>query len=201
MSKTISAWAVSVIVLSTVPALCGCGRPAPQEVRQQAPQETSLGPLDTSRINGIFSKDGRHFAYVNLRGNGQVVVVDGQRGPEYDGISMRTPVFSPDGKRVAYEARKGAKWLLVVDGQPDPEYDGIFSIFRGTPVFSPDGQRVAYAAIKGVKCLVVVDGEPGPEYDDISAPSVSWSWRASPARNTTTYAIPSSAPIASVWRT
>ena len=98
-----------------------------------------------------------------------MVVVDGQLGPEYDGVG--SPVFSADGKRVAYVVQKGAKRLAVVDGQPGPEYDDIkVSLFpvEWSPIFSADGKRVAYAAKKGAKWLVVIDGQPGPEYDDIS---------------------------------
>jgi hypothetical protein len=90
-----------------------------------------------------------------------LVVVDGRRGPEYDGTLERTPIFSADGNRVAYGAKKGNKWLVVVDGQPGPEYDGILV---GTPIFSANGKRVAYAAKTGGKWVVVVDGKAGPEY-------------------------------------
>jgi roadblock/LC7 domain-containing protein len=115
----------------------------------------------------VFSPDGKCVVYVAMKGDKQLVVVDGQPGPEYDGI--RNLVFSPDGKTVAYAAVKGDKWFVVVDGQPGPEYDQddvwVAQTVTVPIVFSPDGKRVAYAARKGGMGFVVVDGQPGPEYD------------------------------------
>ena len=70
------------------------------------------------------------------------MVVDGQAGPKYDGISR--PIFSPDGKRVGYGAQKGAKWLVVVDGQAGPEYEWIA---KGGPTFHADG-TLEFLAVK-----------------------------------------------------
>lgn len=70
------------------------------------------------------------------------MVIDGQAGPEYDGIG--TPVFSPDSKRVAYLAVKDKKCLVVIDGQAGPEYG---MIVKGGPTFQADG-TLEYLAIK-----------------------------------------------------
>ena len=126
--------------------------------------EVKLGPLPATMLAIVRSPDNRHIAIVAQKDNKTLVVVDGQAGPEYDGILEGNPIFSPDGKRVAYAARKGKKWSVVVDGQAGPQYDGFG---KGALIFSPDGKRVAYVAKKGDKWFVVVDGQSGPEYDGI----------------------------------
>jgi Tol biopolymer transport system component len=109
----------------------------------------------------VFSPDGKRVACAAQKGRKQLVVVDGQPGPEYDDVAR--PVFSPDGKRLAYAARDGKKNLVIVDGQSGPSYNRIDSL-----VFSPDGKRLAYVAQNAnKKWLGVVDGQPGLEYDDI----------------------------------
>ena len=74
-----------------------------------------------------------------------MVVVDGQAGAEYDGISSL--IFSADGKRVAYAAQKGAK---VVGGGGRPGGPrSTTGIGKGTLIFSADGKRVGDTAQKG----------------------------------------------------
>ena len=123
-------------------------------------QFTPLGPWPSRILDNAISNDGHHLALATRQGSKVAVIVDGQPGPEYDGIAKGTPVFSADGRRVAYGAQKGQKQFMVVDGQPGPEYDAIGN---GSLVFSADGRRVAYAAKKGQNWLVGVDGQPGPE--------------------------------------
>jgi roadblock/LC7 domain-containing protein len=109
----------------------------------------------------VFSTDGKHVAYAAQRGDKWLVVVDGQAGLEFEGISL--PVFSPDGKRVAYTAKRGEKWLVVVDGEAGPEFDVVSKL-----VFSPDGKRVAYGARSSHKQFMVVDGQ-AMEFDGVFA--------------------------------
>ncbi|HOR68771.1 MAG TPA: hypothetical protein PKX48_13715, partial [Planctomycetota bacterium] len=109
------------------------------------------------------SPDEKRLLYVAWKGPKEVLVVDGNPGPECDGILQEPLVFSPDGKRLAYGAWKGSKRVVVVDGKLGPEYDDIG---KESLVFSPDGKRLAYSAKKGSKWVVVVDGESGPEYDE-----------------------------------
>jgi Tol biopolymer transport system component len=116
-----------------------------------------------------FSADGKRLAYTAWKGGEKCfVVIDGQAGPEYDGIGIVWDelVFSPDSKRLAYGAKKGEKWVVVIDGQESPVYDNIDTDW-GMPLFSPDSKRVGYVAKKSRKQFVVIDGQAGPEYDEI----------------------------------
>jgi hypothetical protein len=106
--------------------------------------EELLGSVPAGIMATVTSKDGLHVAYVVQKGDKQLVVVDGQPGPEYDRISEGSPVFSRDGKRAAYVAQKGDKQLVVVDGQPGPEYDGIV---KGGPTFRPNAS-LEYLAMR-----------------------------------------------------
>ncbi len=108
---------------------------------RDAPVEEQLGSIPWPWQDARFSKDGCHVAIATKRGDKQIVVVDGQEGPEYDMIFQVGPIFSPDGKRLAYAAKKGQKWLVVMDGHEGPEYDGIDRLD-----FSPNGKRLIYGA-------------------------------------------------------
>lgn len=121
-----------------------------------------VGPAYPEIWGLTLSPDGRRVAYACKSGKKWRVVVDGEPGPEYDGIPYYRLIFSPDSQRVAYACQTGKKWRVVVDGEPGPEYDYVHSL-----TFSPDSRRVAYVAHRGKKRLVVVDGEPGPQYDSI----------------------------------
>jgi len=101
-----------------------------------------MKPLD---IVASATPHGCHIAFAALKGDKQLVVVDGEPGPEFDGIGKDHPVFSPAGKRVAYAAQKGGKWRVVVDGKAGPEMDAI----AAGPVFLRDG-RLEYIARKDV---------------------------------------------------
>ncbi len=121
-----------------------------------------LGPVLRPLCKPVVSKQDEHFAVIAEKGDGMCVVLDGQAGPEFDGIGAGSLVFSPDGRRFAYGAKQGNTWFVVLDGQVGPEFDGV-----GEIVFSPDGRRFAYGARKGKKWFVVLDGQAGPEFDGI----------------------------------
>jgi len=110
----------------------------------------------------IFSPDGKRVAYVAIKGQKQMVVVDSQEGTEYDGI-LGAIAFSPNGQRVAFSAMRGKKKLVVVDGRESPpEYD---EIGEGSLVFSPDGKRIAYTAARGNKWSVLLNNQESGAYD------------------------------------
>ena len=78
-----------------------------QSAQQRAPGVMGfrLGPVLIALGPSVSNTRGGHFAYPALGSSGKVVVVlDGQEGPEFDGILKGTPVFSPDGRRFAYGA-------------------------------------------------------------------------------------------------
>lgn len=145
-----------------IPAVCPVALAGTQEAYKV--EETRLASLDANGLSPVFSRDGRHLAYVIPRGQKWSVVVDGQIGAEYDGIGRGSLLFSPDGTRVAYRAKKGKKWVVVVDGQAGAEYDDIAA---GSLTFSPDGKHLAYVAFQGDGLLAVVDGQAGVEYEGI----------------------------------
>ena len=125
--------------------------------------ETSIGNAEILAIPSSLkiSPDGKHMAFIAVRGDNWLLVTDGVLGKEYEGIGESSLVFSPEGNRIAYAAMKDNNWLLVVDGAEGAANDGLRDV-----VFSPDGRRVAYAANRGNNWSVVVDGVEGKKYDD-----------------------------------
>lgn len=112
------------------------------------------------------SPDGKHYGYAVEDFNKHYVVLDGQKGKEYAGVTG--PVYSPDSKRVGYLAAANGKVFSVVDGREGKAYDD-----RGRPVFSPDGKSATYWAEDGGKQFVVVGGKPEKAYDEVGSPFYS----------------------------
>lgn len=111
-----------------------------------------------------FSADSAHLAYAAMEGAKQFRVVDGKRGPGFDGVGIDF-VFSADGKRTAYAGRNGQDWFLVVDGKVEAKIEGVAD---GTLIFSPDGKRLACAVAKPDRsAYILVDGKAGPVHDSI----------------------------------
>ncbi|MCE5215983.1 hypothetical protein LLH03_03025 [bacterium] len=111
----------------------------------------------------MFSRDGKHVAWVARPGGDQaLVVVDGKEGPVFPAVGV--PVLSDDGSRVAYPAHaKDGKCHVVVDGKVGPGYDDIEEI-----VFGPDGKRVGYVAMdEDARLCAVIDGVAGPWFDQL----------------------------------
>ena len=135
-----------------------------------------------------FSADSKHMAYAAMEGAKQFRVVDGKRGPGFDGIGIDF-VFSADGKRTAYAGQNGQDWFLVVDGKAEAKIEGVVD---GTLTFSPDGKRLACAVAKPDRsAYILADGKAGPVHDSIggSAPSA-------PAPNqASTYAVGSKTSV------
>ena len=131
-------------------------------------REDKLGSIANMVENSlVISPDGARVACVIKNGEKQVVVIDGNAGKEYDGITA--VCFSPDSQHVAFTAKSGGKFLAVDDGQEGKEYDEI-----GTMAFSPNGRRFAYAAMRERQWVVVVDGaETAPCPLTMSSPTFS----------------------------
>jgi WD40 repeat protein len=81
----------------------------------------------------VFSDDSKRLAYGGRRGNKFFLVVDGEKGVDYDALGYFG--FSPDGKHIAYAARKGDKFVIAVDHQERGEYGAV----PAGPVFRSDG--------------------------------------------------------------
>ena len=151
---------------------------------QPGPQFHSIGERVFGRtlheeceyaVGPVFSSDGRHLAYGATKDLKALVVLDGQPGPEYDGIWDIE--FSPDGKRLAYRARTDDKWRVIVNGQPGPEHDWKLNPYaKDSLFFSPDSCRLAYTVMTRAGESVMVDAQPGPEFNLI----VNWTLVFSP---------------------
>ena len=114
------------------------------------------------------SPDGSRVVYVLRRHGRQLVVVDGEEGPEYETVSPATsadrrgsPFFSADSRHVAYEARRDGKSLVVLDGHEGPAWNAIQGL-----TLSPSG-RVAYAAFLDHHWRVLADTNELPSYGDV----------------------------------
>jgi Tol biopolymer transport system component len=94
----------------------------------------------------VFSRDGKHLAYVNGHyGSGKgVVMVDGR--PQVPGSLFTQPTFSSDGQRFAHAVWVDQKWLLVVDGRSAP-IDGDLYEVPGALAFEADGS-LRYLVVK-----------------------------------------------------
>lgn len=111
-----------------------------------------------------FSPDGRHFAFVGMRGDQYFAVVDQKEHPH---AWMGCAVFSPDGNRVAFaqyheEPGKPALSSVVLNGAPGKAFSGTIEQL----VFSPDGQRLAYRVSEGIMGASYVVEHGGEEFDD-----------------------------------
>ncbi|MEZ5498261.1 MAG: hypothetical protein R3E77_02405 [Steroidobacteraceae bacterium] len=106
-----------------------------------------------SYIGSVLSENGKGFAYSVRSDSGQLVVVNGVAGKEYDAVASLT--LSNDGKRSAYSAQHDGKLVAVVDGKEGPSVEAL-SAFN----FSPQGRHVAYVARIGGAMRMVLDQVP-----------------------------------------
>jgi hypothetical protein len=118
----------------------------------------------------VKDQSGRHTARVVQREDKQVVIRDGQPGPEYDQVSEVT--FSADGESLAYEAKKGKQHLMVLD---DREWPLKAEVVQDSFRVSPDNKRLALVAWHQDKWQVMVDGHPDPPFDFIFIETLKFS--------------------------
>jgi uncharacterized repeat protein (TIGR03803 family) len=123
----------------------------------------------------IFSKDGKHFAYIaGIDGFTPTrVVVDGKEGKAYTLVEELK--ISDDGSRVAYMARRGVRSdsnpVVVDNGTEGSEYGLIQNL-----IVSHDGKRVVYSAAQAntsQQYFLVENGKPGKQYQYIEFVLVS----------------------------
>jgi hypothetical protein len=83
----------------------------------------------------VFSRDGKHVAYMAELDCNRFIVLDGKEGKPYDAIDItdakeaiknrhlrfQSPVFSPDSQRVAFWAKHGNTWRVVINGYEGKE--------------------------------------------------------------------------------
>ncbi len=113
--------------------------------------------------------DRRHEVRV-VEHHGQFVMVDGRRGPTFDGVAVGTLAFSPDGRHLAYAASRAGRWHMVVDGRVGPALDGVAEV-----MYSADGVHLAYAAALDGRWRVIEDGVAGPPFDAVLGESLRFS--------------------------
>lgn len=126
----------------------------------------------------VLSADGKHVAYMALKGKSAWPVVDGQELQECVDCAILLDfhpqflTFSPDGKRLAYKtgngSRKHPSLGYVLDGKSLPENDDVQNL-----EFSPDSAHVAYAAKNGSQWNIFVDGKRDDSYDEVTVPVFS----------------------------
>jgi hypothetical protein len=132
-----------------------------------------LGSDHLAPLPAVFSPDGRRIAYgaedrhavaPGQPTERQWVVVDGEAGPPFRGLSNAPGalLFSSDSRRLAYWARGNDGSHLVVDGVAGPAYKDI-----GQPVFSPDSSRLAYPVVLPGGMAAVIDGQQGQVFEKV----------------------------------
>lgn len=114
-----------------------------------------LGKRTLGMKHGVFSPDSKKFAYVEITGDGQRVVVNNKPFRMTEGVLNVPLVFSPDSTKIAYQAGVDALPGLFVNNQEITLYDGGFA----PPVFSPDSKRLALLCRLGKASVCYVDGE------------------------------------------
>jgi roadblock/LC7 domain-containing protein len=152
-----------------------------------------VGSQPLAPTAAVFSADGEHLAYMEMRGEGRDtecrIVLDGRPGDWFAGTrnAQGAMQFSPDGRHFAYYAIDGnghARWS--VDGVAQRLFNetttlsltrlrGIGALEPPLPArFSPDGQRFAYFADVVEKGVAMVENDvPGPLFKGVGVPVFS----------------------------
>ena len=145
--------------------LSACGQEPPEQ-----PPQTKPTPVPEKVLKVIKDRKGQHTAQVVQRGDKQLVVLDGQAGPEYDEVSRFT--FSADGRTLAYEARRGEARLLVLGNR---EWPLDAKVVHGSLKLSPDSRRLALVGRKEGKWQVMLEGRPHQPFDFVFTDTLKFS--------------------------
>jgi hypothetical protein len=176
------ACSLAFLGVSMLTLLGGCGQepagpatsapppPAPSPPQVESPSQANPSPMADQILTLVKDRSSRHTAQVVQRGTKQVVILDGQSGPEYDQISEVT--FSADGNSLVYEAKKGKEHLVVLDGK---EWPLSAQVVQESFLLSPDNKRLALVAWHQDKWQVMVDGRPDPPFDFIFMDTLKFS--------------------------
>jgi len=176
--NTLAFWGVTLALL-----LFACGqepaqpsaKPEPPPAAQTPPKvgppsQAKTAPVPEKVLKVVKDRSGKHTARVMQRGDKQVVVRDGQAGPEYDEVGE--VAFSADGRTLAYEAQKGEVRVLVLD---EREWLLEAAVAHGSLKVSPDNRRLAMVARTKDRWQVMVDGKPDPPFDFVFTDTLRFS--------------------------
>lgn len=139
---------------------------------------------------GVYSPDGRRFAYLVRKAGktGVAIDSDSHSKPIYYGVTEIA--WDPASERIAFVANHdgpsmvaadgeafeegGGMWFAVTraagakDGEEGPGFVGVDSL-----VFSPSGDHLAYRARRGLRYMIVVGETRSEVYDEVSPPVFS----------------------------
>lgn len=118
----------------------------------------------------VFSKDGKHFSYLGIRGNKIYFVINETEYGPYDGCSSSGIQSAPEGSGMGVGMIKNSKWVVNINGQERGPYEKIQKM---SPLFSNNGEHIAYGALKDEKWMMIWDGVDGKAYDSLSFPAFS----------------------------
>lgn len=137
--------------------------------------------------NLVFSRDGKHAAYIAGHGTrlnnhiDDVVVVDGVEGTPMFSMLSGSLRYSPDGKHLVVAAkpsRTALRYFIYLDGRPSqrsydilPQGSDDGCVMR----FSPDSRHLACVAQREDHVVLVLDGRESPYYIGIMADTVQFS--------------------------
>lgn len=118
--------------------------------------------------DGIFSSDGKHFAFMASKDGKDFFVIDNQDGQRYD--DANNFIFSPNGQHYAYKVKNGNSSFIVYDGEEKPDVSEL-------PIFSSNNNQVVFVLNKNSKKYILLSGKEGKNYDDIQNPIFSMDGR------------------------
>ena len=99
----------------------------------------------------LFSPDSEHFAYGAVKDRKGYMVLDGQEGKKYDGISSF--LFSSDSKNYVYIAtERNGKQYIVLNDKEGNNYDRVYFVR-----FSSDSEYIGYGVKKGNEIWWIAD--------------------------------------------
>jgi Tol biopolymer transport system component len=110
-------------------------------------------PWTANLWGSIWSTDGKHVAWLGVRGAKRILIVDGVEGEACDSISSLS--LSSDWSRIAYVGEEGKKSVAVLDGKKfGAEHERVEAVS-----LSADGRRFGYQAWGGNRRFLVADGK------------------------------------------
>lgn len=105
----------------------------------------------------IYSNDSLHYAFVAVKNERFIIVLDGKDGQPFDRVI--SPAFSPDGRFLVYRARQDGKRFMVVVDTLSGNISKKLAVHEIVypPVFTDDGKSVAYAVQDGKTIMWMVE--------------------------------------------